>query len=348
MTCLRIARRLESEAHSLVLGVRAFSGAVPWRSKAGNTLARWLVRLLIGQRLTDTQTGLRGIPAALIPALLKVPSSGYEFELDMLITAKHLAFPVVQEPIQTIYRDGNRSSHFNPLFDSMRIYMVLFRFSIVSVITAVIDNAVFWLAYQASGNIPAAQLAGTRLRRPLQLPGGPKCRLPFRRAAPLDAAEVPAAGGAERLRFVRHDRGADLDVRRSASCPAKLLAEGLLFAANFAIQRDFVFTRRRSTGATDWTAYYSKVSADGQAHPQIHDVGAGGRHPQVRAGRTRYRRVRRREQLLPRRGPAGGPSAQATTSSISTSTDSNCFGSVSAPEATSCCTARMCGRWTWV
>jgi putative flippase GtrA len=43
--------------------------------------------------------------------------------------------------------------------------------------------------------------------------------------------------------------------------PAKLVAEGLLFAANFVLQRDFVFTRKRTPGtATDWNAYYSHVA----------------------------------------------------------------------------------------
>jgi SAM-dependent methyltransferase len=43
---------------------------------------------------------------------------------------------------------------------------------------------------------------------------------------------------------------------------AKLLAEGLLFIANFAIQRDFVFTRREaSPTATDWDSYYTRVPA---------------------------------------------------------------------------------------
>jgi len=42
--------------------------------------------------------------------------------------------------------------------------------------------------------------------------------------------------------------------------PAKLTAEALLFFASFAIQRDFVFTRRSSeTTATNWDEYYTKV-----------------------------------------------------------------------------------------
>jgi SAM-dependent methyltransferase len=40
--------------------------------------------------------------------------------------------------------------------------------------------------------------------------------------------------------------------------PAKLLAEGILFGANFVIQRDFVFTRRKPPAVvTDWNSYYT-------------------------------------------------------------------------------------------
>jgi hypothetical protein len=53
--------------------------------------------------------------------LHKLTSRGYEFELDMLIECKQLGVAIVQT-IQTVYLDGNASSHFNPLLDSMRVY----------------------------------------------------------------------------------------------------------------------------------------------------------------------------------------------------------------------------------
>src|SRR5262249_19136462 len=82
----RVAERLSAGRDALVLGVRQFdSKDVPMRSRAGNKLTIATVRLLIGQKLADTQTGLRGIPTAFLPELLRVPSTGYEFELDMLI-----------------------------------------------------------------------------------------------------------------------------------------------------------------------------------------------------------------------------------------------------------------------
>src|SRR5262249_37297608 len=41
---------------------------------------------------------------------------------------------------------------------------------------------------------------------------------------------------------------------------AKIAAEGLLFIVNFAIQRDYVFTRREPAAtSTDWDTYYRSV-----------------------------------------------------------------------------------------
>ncbi len=76
----RVARTLEADPHRLVLGVRGFQGDVPLRSRLGNAISRWVVHLVVGQKLSDTQTGLRGIPAILWPRLLAIEANGYEFD----------------------------------------------------------------------------------------------------------------------------------------------------------------------------------------------------------------------------------------------------------------------------
>jgi len=50
-------------------------------SRLGNITHAFALRWIGGARLTDSQTGLRGIPRALIAPLLENPSNGYEFEL---------------------------------------------------------------------------------------------------------------------------------------------------------------------------------------------------------------------------------------------------------------------------
>ena len=157
---LAVGARLEAEPRKLVLGVRSFDESVPLRSKIGNGATRMLMRLVVGQKLADTQTGLRGIPAELVPLLLRLPSSGYEFELDMLIACKHQSCAIVEEPIRTVYIEGNQSSHFRPIADSMRIYFLLFRFGLLSLLTAALDNVVFIGAFAVTGSIARSQIAG--------------------------------------------------------------------------------------------------------------------------------------------------------------------------------------------
>ena len=60
----------------------------------------------MGHRLSDTQTGLRAIPRGLMERMLRVSASGYEFELEMLIAARHLDVEVIEEPIETFTGRG--------------------------------------------------------------------------------------------------------------------------------------------------------------------------------------------------------------------------------------------------
>ena len=62
---LRVAAELKQQPNRVVFGARQFSSSVPLRSRFGNTVSRYVYRLLIGVRLADTQTGLRGVPGGL-------------------------------------------------------------------------------------------------------------------------------------------------------------------------------------------------------------------------------------------------------------------------------------------
>jgi putative flippase GtrA len=216
------------------------------------------MRVVIGQQLADTQTGLRGIPAGLIPSLLRLPSNGYEFELDMLLACKHDGRTVVQEPIRTIYEAGNQSSHFRPVFDSMRIYFLLFRFTALSLFTAVVDNLVFIAALSAMGSIGRSQIAGRLVAMIFNYVCARRMvfhsKQPHQTVLPKYVALV-AANGLVSYGLIRALHGG-LAVD---TIVAKLVAEGLLFLANFAIQRDYIFTRRHTGGATDWDRYYTSV-----------------------------------------------------------------------------------------
>ena len=256
---VRIAARLGEQPNALIMGVRAFTGRVPLRSRIGNDLTRVLMRLMVGQNLADTQTGLRGIPARLIPHLLHVRSTGYEFELDMLMACKHQGVRILQEPVETVYLEDNKSSHFRPLLDSARIYFLLFRFSILSLLTALLDNVIFVLALSATSSIGESQALARLGAMVFNYLGA---RHVVFHSQQRQAVVLPKyvllviANGLlsyTLIQFLHFQLGVQ-------TVAAKLGAEGLLFIANFAIQRDFVFTRRKvAKTATDWDEYYKHV-----------------------------------------------------------------------------------------
>lgn len=150
----------ESRAYpdALVLGARSFRGDVPARSRFGNSVSRWTFHILMGKRVYDTQTGLRAFSARLLPEMLSVEGDRYEYEMQVLCNAAKKKLPIREVEIETVYLEENKSSHFNPLRDAMRVYGLLLKnafgrlyqfisFLFSSGIAFVVDMLVFLLLY---------------------------------------------------------------------------------------------------------------------------------------------------------------------------------------------------------
>jgi glycosyltransferase involved in cell wall biosynthesis len=125
---LRIARAFTAAPHAMIIGARHFDRGVPLRSRLGNVVTRNIFRFVTCRKLTDSQSGLRAIPTAMVPQLLLLPGERYEFETAVLLHACRLPNQPIEMPIRTVYEDGNRTSHFRPLLDSTRIYLVVLRY----------------------------------------------------------------------------------------------------------------------------------------------------------------------------------------------------------------------------
>ena len=116
---LQVARTLSDSENALVLGCRDFKSA-PFRNRFGNRLAALVFHLFTGQHPTDTQTGLRGIPALFLPEITVFTEFGYDLEARMLLAAVRLKYKIIEVPITTVYlTDG--VSHFRPFRDSCKI-----------------------------------------------------------------------------------------------------------------------------------------------------------------------------------------------------------------------------------
>lgn len=138
--------KLSENPGQIVLGARSFSSKeVPFRSRLGNVLTRSVFRFACGIKITDTQTGLRAIPAQYLPLMLEISGDRYEYETNMLLEMKAHEIPFTEVTIRTIYLDENDSSHFNPLKDSIKIYRTIFAFVASSFISSLLDLVLFFL-----------------------------------------------------------------------------------------------------------------------------------------------------------------------------------------------------------
>jgi len=118
----KVARQIDG---ALVMGVRQ-KKQMPFRSKFGNTLTCALFALVSHKWISDTQTGLRGIPACYIDACLALEGDRYEYEMNMLLDACSRKLPIREVEIETVYIDNNRASHFRAMRDGLRIYRLMF------------------------------------------------------------------------------------------------------------------------------------------------------------------------------------------------------------------------------
>ncbi len=136
----------------LLLGTRDFSLAnVPGRSRAGNRITSFTFWLLYGRWLKDTQTGLRAFAARHLDFMCKVEGHRFEYEMNMLIECARDNLPMTAVPIETVYENQNKGTHFNTVKDSIRIYKVIFknffRFLSSSFLATGLDLGINFLLY---------------------------------------------------------------------------------------------------------------------------------------------------------------------------------------------------------
>ena len=137
---VKIAKLLE-KGSSIVVSIRIMTGKIPARSMFGNVLSRWIYTLLTGHHLLDNQSGLRGFSVSHIDWLLDVAGEKYDYEMNVLYYADKQRIVMDTIPIEAIYIDGNKSSHFSPVKDTLRIYKQLFTSARASLMATAICGA---------------------------------------------------------------------------------------------------------------------------------------------------------------------------------------------------------------
>ncbi len=140
---IRIIEEMANHPETLVIGTRSFSTETPFRSRFGNSITRIIFRIITGLNISDTQTGLRGLPKNLFAQLIKLQGKRYEYEMNMLLKIEQWRIPYMEVPIETIYLEDNQSSHFHPLRDSLLIYKRIIVFFASSLISFFVDYGAY-------------------------------------------------------------------------------------------------------------------------------------------------------------------------------------------------------------
>ena len=127
------------ETNNIVLGSRTFDKSVPKRSRNGNFMSRLCRTLITKEYVQDDQCGLRGFPIKDIFNLISLQGNHYEYEMNVIcnLQIKRLKFEEV--PIQTIYLNDNKSSHFKPNLDTFRIQRTIWLNALAPLMCALIS-----------------------------------------------------------------------------------------------------------------------------------------------------------------------------------------------------------------
>ena len=240
----RVCSAAREKPGTLILGSRRFSGDVPLKSSLGNRLTRRAVKLTSNLDLTDTQTGLRAVPREFAQRLLSITSDRYAFEMEMLIVAKQEGVDIAEVEIATVYIDDNQGTHFRPVLDSIAVYMVFLRFSAVSLLSFVLDIALFAVFHYFTGLIPLstylARVASGTVnflgnRRVVFLKTGTRTMLRHGVGYVTLAFVIATVSGLS-VQFLVGAAG-------WGATPTKILVDPCLFAISFLGQRLIVFRR---------------------------------------------------------------------------------------------------------
>lgn len=95
--------------------------------KIWNRIGVWCIRRLTGFEINDSQSGFRFYSTDLLRSVT-LESDGYALEMEILIKAWKLRFPIVSIPVAARIADGRSTSHYRPVRDTVSISMTFLRY----------------------------------------------------------------------------------------------------------------------------------------------------------------------------------------------------------------------------
>ena len=243
---LRVLEAAVDAPDTLILGSRALQGRVPLRSRLGNAVTRAVFRLTTGVPVYDTQTGLRAFTDESVDRMLEIPGERYEYEMNVLLQWTKERRPIRELPVETIYLNGNRSSHFRAVRDSYRIYREILLFSGASFLSFLVDYGLFGLLRLLGGALVFSNITARFVSAVLNYQ--------LNRRAVFRSQTSPAQSALRYTVLAALILTANTLILKGLAAiglpamAAKLLTEALLFTLSWLVQRRWVF---RSDGTEE-------------------------------------------------------------------------------------------------
>ena len=118
-------RKAEETAADMVIGNRmSETSSMPYIRIAVNKLMSGILSKISGCDIPDSQCGFRLIKRNVMEAI-KLESSNYEIESEIIIKAARKGFKIESAPIETVYKGA--PSRINPVVDTLRFIAFLLR-----------------------------------------------------------------------------------------------------------------------------------------------------------------------------------------------------------------------------
>lgn len=241
----RCAAVMKENPNCMIIGCRDFSSEnVPKKSRVGNRVMCAVFKMFCGIDISDTQTGLHAMSNVIIPQLMEISGERFEYESNLLLDMKKKDISLKEVKIKTVYIEDNKSSHFRPVRDSVRIASIIIKFLASSLSTAILDFVLFALIisllsfmrpiYGILISTVLARIASSFcnyiINKNLVFPGKSQRRAMVRYYALAAVVMGLSYVGVMALSYIGVD-----------SVVAKIPVDLLLFVLSFTAQREWVF-----------------------------------------------------------------------------------------------------------
>jgi len=117
--------KMDETSADIIIGNRMTDVvSMPMARRFTNKFMSYLVSMMCGHEIPDTQCGFRLIRRSVLENI-KLESSNYEIESELLFRAARKGFKIESVPIATVY--ANEQSRINPVIDTLRFSLFLIK-----------------------------------------------------------------------------------------------------------------------------------------------------------------------------------------------------------------------------